>query len=90
MVTKLDDLESSNFSIISLFPLFDFAARNVRIENDLRASYTLRVPTAEFFLPVNGYISGPLWHELFKLTLQTRLARVSIKGPIFLVSLPVA
>ena len=36
-------------------------ARKVLIEKDRNASWTLKVATAESFLPVKGYTSGPLW-----------------------------
>ena len=46
----------------SLLLSLDFVATVVRIENTLRASDTDSVPSAESFLPLNGRVSGPLWH----------------------------
>ena len=46
-------------------------ATSVRMENDRKAAFTLKVLTALSFLPVNGKASGPRWHEALMLTLQT-------------------
>ena len=56
---KLDFLLSISFLKIFLLVGLSFEATNVLIENDLKASCTLKVATAESFLPVKGYISGP-------------------------------
>ena len=66
--------------IIELLTVLSLAATNVLMENDRKASRTLNVLNAESFLPVKGKTSGPLWHELFKLTLQTKFTKLSIKG----------
>ena len=71
---KLEWSEFKSSCKIALLYLLSLEATKVLIENDLNASKTLNVPTAEFFRPVKGYTSGPLWHELFKFTLQTKLA----------------
>ena len=55
-------------------------ATKVLIEKERKASCTLKVATAESFLPVKGYTSGPLWAALFKFTLQTKFTKVSING----------
>ena len=85
---KLEWSEFKSSCKIALLYLLSLEATKVLIENDLNASKTLNVPTAEFFLPVKGYTSGPLWHELFKFTLQTKLANVSISGPCLLYTSP--
>jgi hypothetical protein len=63
-----------------LFFGLSLEATKVLMEKDLKASCTLKVPTAESFLPVNGRTSGPLWQELLRLTLQTKLTSTSISG----------
>ena len=57
---KLESFESNNFFKILLLWRLSFEATKVLIEKALKASCTLKVLTAEFFLPVKGYISGPL------------------------------
>ena len=57
---KLEWSEFNNSCKISLLYLLSFEATKVLIEKERRASKTLNVPTAEFFLPVKGYTSGPL------------------------------
>jgi hypothetical protein len=57
---KFESSDANNFSRISLLYWLSLEATKQRIEKLLSASKTLKVPTAEFFLPVNGYISGPL------------------------------
>ena len=44
---------------ISLFKQVDLPATRVLIVKTLSASVTERVPSAESFLPVKGYVSGP-------------------------------
>ena len=51
---KCDFLESIISLKIPLFNSLSFEATNVLIENDLSASCTLNVATAESFRPVNG------------------------------------
>ena len=51
---KLESFESNNFFKILLLWRLSFEATKVLIENALRASWTLKVLTAEFFLPVKG------------------------------------
>ena len=46
------ETEEHSFSSILLLYVLSLDATKVLIENDLKASYTLRVLTAEFFLPV--------------------------------------
>ena len=55
-----DSLLSINFLRISLLVSLSFEATKVLIEKDLKASCTLKVATAESFLPVKGNTSGPL------------------------------
>ena len=57
---KLEWSEFNSSCKISLLYLLFLDATKVLIEKERSASKTLNVPTAEFFLPVNGYTSGPL------------------------------
>ena len=54
VLIKLDFLDSSSSSTISIFSGLSLNATKVRIEKDLRASCTLRVDWAESLRPVNG------------------------------------
>ena len=79
---KLEESESNKSLRILLFASLSLAATKVLIEKERNASLTLKVLTAESFLPVNGKISGPRWQELLRLTLHTKFTNVSIRGAI--------
>jgi len=51
---KFEWLEFKRSCRILLLYSLSLEATKVLIEKDLSASNTLKVPTAEFFLPVNG------------------------------------
>ncbi|MNF19279.1 hypothetical protein D3C80_2239480 [compost metagenome] len=46
----------------SLLSSWNLVATSVRMENTRNASCTDRVPSAEFFRPLKGKVSGPRWH----------------------------
>lgn len=77
-VVRKDDIRPVTMSPSSaLFASLDAVAATVRIEKARSASLTDRVPSAESFRPVNGNVSGPRRHCVFRLMRATWLASAS-------------
>jgi hypothetical protein len=56
---------------MSLLISVSLAATRVLMESTRKVSETYSIPSIESFLTVKGKVSGPRWHWLLRLTLQT-------------------
>lgn len=73
---------------MALFSSVSSAPKTESIENSYNAPVTDNDLSAESSLPVNGKLSGPLWHWLLRLILQTLFAKRSVSLPRTSGSLP--
>ncbi|MNG31430.1 hypothetical protein D3C84_1172250 [compost metagenome] len=62
MVRKLESRSRIMSLINALLLSWNLVATSVRMEKVRSASWTDKVPSAEFFRPLNGNVSGPRWH----------------------------